>query len=162
MFDLSLPATKTELFGQAYVLEKINSVEHPYGVFIKDRTLVVNRFGASVSFKNLYERFLKNTASKYIIPRTHYLGQKMKLEFGQISLKQQKTRWGSCSSKRNLNFNWRLVHFSPQIIDYVIIHELSHLVHMNHSRNFWQLVSRYDPEYTKHRGFLRRVEIDLG
>ena len=86
----------------------------------------------------------------------------MDINFNSITLREQKTRWGSCSSKGNLNFNWRLVHYRPEIIDYVIIHELAHRTHMNHSAKFWQLVEKYDPEYRKHRGFLKRHGMAVG
>lgn len=102
------------------------------------------------------ERFLKSSAQTYIIKRTEQLAQKMNVTYGTITLREQSSRWGSCSSAGNLNFNWRLVHAEPKIIDYVIVHELAHRVHMDHSRNFWNLVAKYDPEYQVHRGWLKR------
>lgn len=101
-------------------------------------------------------RFLKSTAESYLIPRTTQLAETMQLCYKRISLKQQLSRWGSCSSQGNLNFNWRLVHFAPPVIDYVIIHELAHLVHQNHSSSFWQLVAQFDPQYKLHRKTLNR------
>lgn len=101
-------------------------------------------------------RFLKNTAQHYITKRTNSLAKKMKLDYGKISFRNQKTRWGSCSSRGNLNFNIKLVHFPPEVIDYVIIHELAHRKHMDHSKNFWQLVEKYQPDYRLHRGWLKR------
>lgn len=112
-------------------------------------------------FQEKLEQFLKNTASHYIITRTHKIAEKMDLKFNKITLRKQKTRWGSCSSQKNLNFNWQLAHFETKIIDYVIIHELAHLVHMDHSRNFWNLVEKYDPEYKKHVGWLKRNGLNL-
>lgn len=113
-------------------------------------------------FQEKLELFLKNTASHYIIARTHTIAKKMQVTFNKITLKKQKTRWGSCSSNKNLNFNWQLVHFETAIIDYVIVHELAHLVHMNHSKKFWELVQQYDPEYKKHVGWLKRNGLNLG
>ncbi len=106
-------------------------------------------------------QFLKSTATRYILPRTKQLAKKMKIKFNHITLRQQKTRWGSCSNQGNLNFNWRLVHYPTKIIDYVIIHELAHRRHMNHSTLFWDLVKKYDPEYLKHRGWLKRNGLTL-
>lgn len=111
--------------------------------------------------KNI-DRFLKSTAERYILPRTKQLANKMKIKFGRISIRQQKTRWGSCSSQGNLNFNWRLVHCPTTVIDYVIIHELAHRQHMNHSSAFWNLVREHDPEYLKNRGWLKRRGLTLG
>jgi predicted metal-dependent hydrolase len=112
-------------------------------------------------FQNKVDNFLKSTASEYLVAQTHILAKKMNLTFNKLTLRKQKTRWGSCSSKKSLNFNWKLVHFEPKIIDYVIIHELAHLSHMDHSRNFWNLVEKYDPEYKKHRGWLKRNGLNL-
>lgn len=112
-------------------------------------------------FETKLEQFLKNTASHYIIARTHALKETMQVSFNKITLKKQKTRWGSCSSKKNLNFNWQLVYFEPNIIDYVIIHELAHLVHMNHSKQFWNMVARFDPNYKKHVQWLQKNGLNL-
>jgi predicted metal-dependent hydrolase len=76
--------------------------------------------------------------------------------YNKISVKEQKSRWASCSTKRNLNFNLFLAALPVEIIDYVIIHELVHLVELNHSKNFWDLVGLADPEYKKHREWLHR------
>jgi predicted metal-dependent hydrolase len=102
------------------------------------------------------ERFLKSSAHVYILKRTEQLAKKMGVAYGTITLREQSSRWGSCSSAGNLNFNWRLVHAEPAILDYVIVHELVHRVHMDHSRNFWNLVAQYDPDYQVHRGWLKR------
>lgn len=75
---------------------------------------------------------------------------------GRISIRHTKTRWGSCSAEGNLNFSYKVAFLPPEIRDYVIIHELSHLKHMNHSKSFWSLVSKADPEYALHRKILQR------
>jgi predicted metal-dependent hydrolase len=77
-------------------------------------------------------------------------------QYNKISIKEQKSRWASCSTKRNLNFNLFLVALPVEIIDYVIIHELIHLVELSHSKKFWHLVGLADPEYKKHREWLHR------
>lgn len=82
--------------------------------------------------------------------------QKMDLMPSKIVIKGQRSRWGSCSSRtRRITLNWRLAKAPVEIIDYVIIHELGHLKHPNHSREFWQFVAGYAPEYKKHRKWLR-------
>lgn len=73
--------------------------------------------------------------------------QRMKVIFQTFRLKEQKTRWGSCSSKGNLNLNWRIIMAPDAAIDYIIIHELAHLTHLNHSKKFWQRVAEFMPEY---------------
>jgi predicted metal-dependent hydrolase len=71
------------------------------------------------------------------------------VKYHRFCIKAQKTRWGSCSSKGNLNFNWRLIMAPEWVLDYVVVHELSHLKHMNHSKEFWDTVAAYFPEYKK-------------
>lgn len=74
----------------------------------------------------------------------------------RITVRNQKTRWGSCSSKGNLNFNWRLLQAPKEILDYVVVHELCHLVYMNHSRQFWNLVETVLPGAMEYRSWLRK------
>lgn len=113
-------------------------------------------------FENKLQEFLKTTANHYIINQTAKIAKKMDLKYNKITLKAQKTRWGSCSSQKNLNFNWKLVHFKPEIIDYVIVHELSHLTHMDHSRNFWALVAKFHPKYQENVNWLKRNGLGVG
>lgn len=77
------------------------------------------------------------------------------VEPNRIVVKKQRKRWGSCSSKGNLNFNWKIIMAPPPIIDYLVVHELSHLVHANHSKAFWQTVASLIPEVEKKREWLR-------
>jgi hypothetical protein len=81
--------------------------------------------------------------------RVAYHAQIMGITYGRISVRDQKTRWGSCSSKGNLNFNYRLYYMPQHLMDYVIIHELSHRRQMNHSKLFWAEVQKYCPNYKK-------------
>lgn len=76
--------------------------------------------------------------------------------YGRVAIKEQKSRWGSCSRKGNLNFNWRLVLAPAPVLDYVVIHELCHLKELNHSPRFWQLVALACPDHAMHRAWLRR------
>jgi len=152
-----------KLFGKKYHKKIHLQTNQPIGVKIVGDELSINPIEDSdKKISSEINRFLKSTAQRYILPRTKQLATKMKIKFNRILLKQQKTRWGSCSNQGNLNFNWRLVHCPVKIIDYVIIHELAHRKHMNHSLAFWDLVKKYDPEYLKHRGWLKRHGLTLG
>ncbi len=155
------------LFGKRYQLRVADLHQAVGGFFIIDDELVYQPpSGLTIIKKNQLppklklEKFLKNSAINYLAPRTHQLAEKMNLKFSRIVFKQQKTRWGSCSSQKNLNFNWRLVHFPPPVIDYVIIHELAHLVHLNHSARFWALVAKFDGKYKQHKKILRQAALD--
>lgn len=76
-------------------------------------------------------------------------------EYGRVTIREQKTRWGSCSSKKNLNFNWKLILAPEEALHYVVIHELCHLIHFNHSEKFWKEVESRMPEYDIWRKWLK-------
>lgn len=81
--------------------------------------------------------------------------KRMQVTYHDFRLKDQKTRWGSCSSKGNLNLNWRLIMAPEEGIDYLIIHELAHLTHLNHSERFWQRVAMFMPEFAYWKKWLK-------
>lgn len=99
--------------------------------------------------------WFRNMAKIRITKRVEDLGQKMGLSFGTVRIKDQKSRWGSCSSRKNLNFNWRLIMAPDEVLDYVVIHELSHLKEMNHSVRFWNLVAQWMPDYKVQEQWLK-------
>jgi len=99
--------------------------------------------------------------AKRVIPqRVEYYASRIGVTYGRITIRNQKTRWGSCSSKGNLNFNCRLMAFPEHVIDYVVVHELCHRIEMNHSARFWAQVEKYIPDYMEVRRYLRNHEID--
>lgn len=100
-------------------------------------------------------------AREYISSRVIFFADSMDLAYGRVCIKHQKTRWGSCSGKGNLNFNCLLMLCPLEVIDYVIIHELCHLVHQNHSADFWREVEKYIPDYKLHRKWLKENGVRL-
>ena len=90
---------------------------------------------------------LTQKALKVIPERVKYYAEFIGVNYGRITIRRQKTRWGSCSSKGNLNFNCLLMLTPPEVIDYVVVHELCHRKEMNHSKNFWNEVEKILPNY---------------
>lgn len=90
--------------------------------------------------------------------RVDYYCKKMDVQVGRITIRNQKTRWGSCSAKGNVNFNYQLYYMPPELMNYVIVHELAHRRHMDHSVLFWEEVARYCPEYVVYRNQLKKYE----
>ena len=88
--------------------------------------------------------------------RAAHFAPALGVSFGRVRVKDQRTRWGSCSPAGDLNFNWRLTLAPPEVLDYVVIHELAHRLEMNHSRRFWRHVERLCPEHRDRRRWLRR------
>ena len=105
-------------------------------------------------------------AREYLPGRVAYYAAKMGVSYGRITIRNQKTRWGSCSSKGNLNFNCLLMLTPPEVIDYVVVHELCHRKEMNHSPAFWREVEKILPDYrdrvkwlkTEGTSIIRRME----
>lgn len=92
---------------------------------------------------------MADKALKIILERVRYYAPLIGVTYGRITVRNQKTRWGSCSEKGNLNFNCLLVMTPPEVLDAVIVHELCHRKHMNHSKAFYEEVYRVFPEYDK-------------
>jgi len=86
--------------------------------------------------------------------RTAYHAKRLGLDFGKLTVRDQSSRWGSCSSNRDISLNWRLVLLEPELQDYVILHELAHLTELNHSKRFWSLLETYDPHRKAHEARL--------
>jgi predicted metal-dependent hydrolase len=98
---------------------------------------------------------LADKALKVIPERAAYYAPVVGVKYGKISIRNQKTRWGSCSSKGNLNFNCLLMLTPPDVIDYVVVHELCHLKEPNHSARFWSEVARVLPDYNSSKEWLK-------
>lgn len=93
--------------------------------------------------------FYKREAEKHLNERVKFWASLMNLHPSQVKFREQRTRWGSCSSNKVINLNWRLVVFPAEVVDYVIVHELAHLQQMNHSPKFWAIVEKYIPDFKK-------------
>lgn len=94
-------------------------------------------------------------AEELIKQRTAEYSVIIGVNYNNVRIKDTKTRWGSCSSKANLNFNFRIIMAPEEVMDYIIIHELCHLKHMNHGKGFWETVALYMPDYEKHKEWLK-------
>ena len=101
------------------------------------------------------EKRYMDAAKEYFPKRTAYFRQFTGGSYSRITIRDQKTRWGSCSAKGTLSFNWRLMLAPPAILDYVIVHELCHLTYMNHSAAFWGKVEAVYPDYRTARKWLK-------
>lgn len=102
----------------------------------------------------LTQRYIA-AAREYFPKRAAHFQQFTGGIYSRITIRDQKTRWGSCSARGTLSFNWRLMLAPPAILDYVVVHELCHLTHMNHSPAFWQAVEAVCPDYRDSRRWLK-------
>lgn len=106
------------------------------------------------SLKEVLSKWVKERALLLFSRRVEYFAAKIGAKWGSIQVKNQKTRWGSCSWNGKLAFNWRLLFAPPEVLDYVVIHEVAHLKYHDHSKRFWKLVEATCPAYEKHRNWL--------
>ena len=104
--------------------------------------------------KNLFEVWYKDQAKLLFQQRATYFAQIMNVNFKKVTIRTASTRWGSCSSLGNINFTWRLIMAPLSIIDYVVVHELAHIRHKNHSVTFWKFVEQHCPDYKSARKWL--------
>ena len=114
--------------------------------------------GESVESEYLTNEEIKKLADKalqHIPKRVSYYAKQIGVTYGKITIRNQKTRWGSCSSKGNLNFNCLLMLTPPEVIDYVVVHELCHRKEMNHSVAFWAEVEKVIPDYKEQVKWLK-------
>ena len=93
------------------------------------------------------EDWYRKQAKKYLINEVNIYCEKLGVKYNKLVIKNTKTRWGSCSSKGNLNFNYNLIKMPKEILEYVVIHEVCHLKHLNHSKEYWQLVKSLCVDY---------------
>ena len=144
---------ETFLFlGKEYVLEVVPTQRQQ--LILDDRFKIADSIldKAELVFQSWY----RQQAKLWIIERVKFFAELHQLPYEQIKITSARTRWGSCSPKNTLSFSWRLMLTPPEVIDYVIIHELAHTVHHNHSKRFWSLVEKFLPDYKARRKQLRQ------
>jgi predicted metal-dependent hydrolase len=134
--------------GSEYPLS-VNTV-HAKGLSFDGEIFSLNN-GGKEEFLSWYKASFKKIA----LPRLEYYAKNYQLSYNQVRLKTQKTLWGSCSSVNNINLNYLLIGAPISVIDYVIVHELCHSVHKNHSKNFWQLIFSILPNYKASKRWLQ-------
>lgn len=103
----------------------------------------------------------KARAKKLINERLRHFNQHYRFTFARVAVKDLRSRWGSCSAQKNLNFHYKLLFLPVELLDYVVVHELCHLVEMNHGHKFWGLVEKTIPDYKKRVFALRKIEKEI-
>ena len=103
----------------------------------------------------------KEAARTLVHARLAHYNQFYNFNYNRVAIRNTRSRWGSCSSKQNLNFNYRILFLPPELQDYLIVHELCHLQEMNHAQSFWDLVAEQVPQYKQRVVALRALEPDL-
>lgn len=136
-------------------IEISTTTTRPFHVFRPQEDVLpiyIRESSASADLQNIL-----TAIAKEILPmQARELAARYGVSVGKISVRNQQSRWGSCTTSGDLSLNWRLVLLPPQIRDHVLLHELAHRRHMNHSDDFWDLLCAWDPQAVKHDAELRR------
>jgi predicted metal-dependent hydrolase len=112
--------------------------------------------GTDLLNKRIQEHWLKQEAKRIIEERIKLINKDEKYNYNKIYIRTQKTKWGNCSGKKNISFNWRLVKSPLDVVDYLIAHEFTHLEEMNHSKMFWYKLSLVCPNYYESNKWLKK------
>jgi predicted metal-dependent hydrolase len=102
---------------------------------------------------------LKHQALLVAQKKVEYFNQIYKFNVGKVSIRNQKSRWGSCSKKGNLNFNYKIAKLPEELADYLVVHEICHIGQFNHSKRFWDLVAQVVPDYKIRRAALKKIKL---
>ncbi|MBU0720600.1 M48 family metallopeptidase [bacterium] len=127
---------EVELFGEIY------SIDTDEAFLLRERLEKIKTTNETKILR-CYDEFYKQYAKNYLEPRLEYFSNIMCLPYNEVKFKKMRSRWGSCSSLRVITLNTELIKVKKEFIDYVLVHELAHLVHMNHSKSFHDLVDKY-------------------
>lgn len=137
--------------GKNYKLKILKHLKNPL-------TLRQGRFyldkDSSDRAKEFFKEFYKNKGKIYILARIKYFKNKLGVNPPQLRIMELGNRWGSCSDKY-INFHWKIMMAPTKIVDYVIVHELAHLIEINHTNNFWELVESIIPDYMERKNWLK-------
>lgn len=124
-----------------------------YQIFIQTPPGNINQTLSLIEL--LLKQWYWKSAQQRLKEQTIFWSIRIAVKPERITIKEQKSRWGSCSSKGNINYNWRIIMAPPEVLDYLVIHELCHLRIPNHSPLFWQEVARFSPNFKEQRAWLK-------
>ncbi len=152
--SIVLPKRLSVKKAERFVVEQSEWIRSKLALFEKKEKFVLPTDFAQGGYHSCVRR-----ARKLVKERITHLNKMYNFEFNKIAIKKQSTKWGSCSSKKNLNFNYKIVFLPSHLADYVVVHELCHLKEMNHSVDFWDLVGKSIPEYREYRRELKKFTL---
>jgi predicted metal-dependent hydrolase len=137
--------------------KKVTMVEQSHG-----KVLVISgKISSKTAVHRLLKGWLKDKAVRVLPDWLERISRKTGLPFQKLTIRDQKTRWGSCSAKKNINLNFRLIFLPVHLVDYVMIHELCHTQVLSHSSTFWKLVASFYPQYKEARKQLREMAREI-
>lgn len=154
-FVVTVPQNMDQGLVERFIIKKSQ--------WVIDKLEYFKNFSGKIFIKSTKKDFADNKeeASALAERRIEHFNKTYKFQFNKINIKNQKTRWGSCSRKGNLNFNYKIALLPQRMTDYIIVHELCHLREFNHSRKFWNLVEKTMPDYLDIRAELKKSKVSF-
>ena len=148
---------KISIYGKEYGICVIkNEAEQKDSIWLQDDNLMVRiKYCNEDTIQDAIILWCKKAGKPIFENRAFYYAQRLGVSYERITIKGQKSCWGSCSNKSNLNFDWKLLLMPEEVLDYGVVHELAHLIEMNHSSRFWEIVSKEMPNYKEIRKWLK-------
>jgi len=149
---VTIPYRANENIIEKFLYEKANWLLAKIKYFQNNKNNIFNNLP-----HNDYQQ-QKNKALEIVESIIDKYNKDKRFKFNKIKIKNQKTRWGSCSSRSNININYKIVHLPEKVAEYIVVHELCHLLEFNHSKKFWNLVSIYFPDYLEIKKNLKVIK----
>ncbi len=152
---VTTPSGLKESVVEKFVKEKSEWLFSKVDYFKKFKRRTITKYS--------HKDYLKYKEDSYnlILERVNYFNEIYQYNYNVINIKNQKTRWGSCSKKGNLNFNYKILFLPEKVRDYIVVHELCHLKEFNHSKKFWNLVAKSFPDYQQIKRELKKCDMSL-
>lgn len=154
-FVVTAPAAMNTNLIEQFIIRKSQ--------WVLDKLEYFNRFSGLMFTRSTKKDFVEHKEAALTIAheRIKFFNKMYRFKFNEVNIKNQKTRWGSCSRKGNLNFNYKIDLLPKRLTDYIVVHELCHLGEFNHSQKFWNLVAKAIPDYLEIRNELRQNKINF-
>lgn len=153
-----IPAKKNFVTGEEFLFlgnQYLLEIQHEQKVPLKFEQRFYLALSALPEAEAVFIDWYKKMAKTVISERVQFHAEKYGFQFKRIRIGDAKTRWGSCSADNHLNFSWRLIMAPLSTLDYVVVHELAHTIHKNHSKRFWQKVASVFPNFANERKWLK-------
>lgn len=149
--------------GRNYLLELIydNTVNNPITKLYQGKFYLNTNTNDKEKLRNSMEEWYREKALEKVVERVDYFQSYFSVTPRAIKVKEQKRRWASCTSTKDLLFNWRCVMAPLYVLDYIVVHEMCHMIHLNHSSNYWNLVESIMPDYKKRKEWLKKHGLSL-
>jgi len=148
---------KIPIFGEIYSLQHIEA--NYCKVVVNQESIEI--YSNFLQDKSIFIKFLRDKLLLEVTKLVDFFAIKHDLSFSKIRIMNNKNKWGSCSSKGVLSFNWRLVFAPKEILEYLVVHEMCHMIEMNHSMRFWSLVEKFYPDYKLAKLWLKQNGVRL-